>query len=254
VTGSRTEGSEAARARAWLHATHAAVCDVLAPWKHGTVVRATRYPGYFDFNLVRVEDDTELSLDALVSAADDALAGLGHRRISFEVLAAAEPLRAGFEALGWKATRLVWMRHAGTPPPPASLPVERVPYDAVRDLRLAWHREDFPDLDPTDHYSEAREVAARRHAEVFAVLDRGAPVAFAQLERDGKAAEITDVYVQPEHRAEGLGTAITRAAIKAAGDASDLWIVADDDGRAKELYTRLGFRPAWTTMDFLRAS
>jgi hypothetical protein len=47
----------AARARAWRNATHAAVCDVLAPWAHGTVVRATAYPSYFDFNLVRVEDD-----------------------------------------------------------------------------------------------------------------------------------------------------------------------------------------------------
>jgi hypothetical protein len=34
----------AARARAWRNAAHAAVCDVLEPWAHGTVVRATRYP------------------------------------------------------------------------------------------------------------------------------------------------------------------------------------------------------------------
>jgi hypothetical protein len=30
----------AARARAWHHT----VCDVLEPWDHGTVVRATGYP------------------------------------------------------------------------------------------------------------------------------------------------------------------------------------------------------------------
>jgi hypothetical protein len=48
------------------------------------------------------------------------------------------------------------------------------------------------------------------------------------------------------------GTAMTRAAIEAAGDARDLWIVADDEGRPKELYARLGFRPAWVTMEFLR--
>ena len=53
----QAEASErlAARARDWHHATQAAVCDVLEPWAHGTVVRATRYPSYFDFNLVRVE-------------------------------------------------------------------------------------------------------------------------------------------------------------------------------------------------------
>jgi hypothetical protein len=35
----------------------AAVCDVFDPWDAGTVVRATRYPTYFDLNLVRVERD-----------------------------------------------------------------------------------------------------------------------------------------------------------------------------------------------------
>jgi hypothetical protein len=45
---------------------------------------------------------------------------------------------------------------------------------------------------------------------------------------------------------------MTRAAIEAAGDVGDLWIVADDDDRPKDLYRRLGFRPAWTTMEFTR--
>ena len=40
----------AARARAWRNAAHAAVCDLLEPWAHGTVVRATGYPSYFDLN------------------------------------------------------------------------------------------------------------------------------------------------------------------------------------------------------------
>jgi hypothetical protein len=46
----------AARGRAWRHATHAAICDVIEPWAHGTLVRATRFPDLFSFNLVRVED------------------------------------------------------------------------------------------------------------------------------------------------------------------------------------------------------
>jgi hypothetical protein len=55
----------------------------------------------------------------------------------------------------------------------------------------------------------------------------------------------------PTDRPDSGGTAITRAAIETAGDAEDLWIVADDEGRPKQLYGRLGFRPAWTTMEFL---
>jgi GNAT superfamily N-acetyltransferase len=252
VTTGPAESGETARARAWHHAARRAVCDVLEPWEHGTVVRATRFPSYYDFNVVSVEDGAQLSVEALVSFADEALAGLAHRRVDFEVVAAAEPLRAGFEALGWKAMRLLWMRHAGRTPPGAGMAVEEVPYDAVRDLRHAWHQEDFPGQDPTAHDADARQVALRRNAQVLAVLEDGAPVAFAQIERDGEAAEITQVYVRPEYRGDGRGTAITRAAIEAAGDVSDLWIVADDEDRPKHLYARLGFRPAWTTMEFLR--
>ena len=96
---------------------------------------------------------------------------------------------------------------------------------------------------PPAYHAQAREVAQRRDVQVLAVRDGGAPVAFAQLERDGSVAEITQVYVHPEHRGGGRGTAMTRAAIEAAGDVRDLWIAADDDDRPKELYARLGFRP-----------
>jgi ribosomal protein S18 acetylase RimI-like enzyme len=60
------------------------------------------------------------------------------------------------------------------------------------------------------------------------------------------------VYVRPDHRGRGIGTALTCAAIDAAGNAEDLWIVADDEGRPKELYARLGFRPAWAITEILR--
>lgn len=240
------------RARAWHHAAHAVVCDVVEPWAHGTVVRATRYPSYFDFNVVRVEDDPAISAEALVAFADEALAGLAHRRIDFDLVAAAEPLRAGFEAKGWKTLRLLWMHREAPPIPAPGIPVEEVPYDAVHNLRVAWHQEDFPDQDATAYHAQAREVALRRDVQVLAVRAAGVPVAFAQLERDGAAAEITQVYVDPTHRGRGCGTAITRAAIERASDVRDLWIVADDEGRPKELYARLGFRPAWTAMEFLR--
>ena len=242
----------AARARAWRNATHAAVCDVLEPWEHGTVVRATHYPSYYDFNVVRVEENPSMSVEELMAVADEALAGLAHRRMDFDLLDAAEPLRAGFEAKGWKALRLLWMRHETLPPPGPSLAVEEVPYDAVHELRVAWHQEDFPDQDPTGYHAQAREVALRRGVQVLAVRKGGTVVAFAQLEREGSAAEITQVYVHPQHRGGGHGTAMTRAAIEAASGVRDLWITADDDARPKELYARLGFRPAWRTMEFLR--
>jgi len=241
-----------ARARAWVHDAQAAVCDVIRPWEHGTVVRATRHPTYWDYNLVRVEDDAHIAPDELVAFADEALAGLAHRRVGFEVVPAGERVRAGMEALGWKVTRLVWMLHDGTAPPAADIDVEQVAYDVVRHLRVAWHAEDFPGVDFRDHFDHEREVAMDRNAQVFAAFEQDRPVGFAQLEREGDAAEITSVFVHPDQRGRGLGTAITKAAIAAAGDVSDLWIVADDEDRPKELYARLGFRPAWKLLDLLR--
>jgi GNAT superfamily N-acetyltransferase len=216
------------------------------------VVRATRYPDYYDLNAVRVEEDPAMSTEELMAFADEALAQLAHRRVDFDLVDAAERLRGGFEAEGWEATRLLWMRHEAPLPRGPQIAVEEVPYDAVGDLRLAWNREDFPDHDTGDFQAQAREVALSRDVQVLAVLERSVPVAFAQLERDGAAAEITHVYVHPEQRGNLLGTALTHAAVNAAGSVRDLWIVADDEARPKELYARLGFRPAWTAMEFTR--
>jgi GNAT superfamily N-acetyltransferase len=240
-----------ARGRAWRHATHTAICDAIEPWEHGTVVRASRYPTYYDFNLVRVERDPGMSASELIAFADVALAGLDHRRFDFEAIEAGDRLRADFEAAGWKAVRLLWMRHEAAPPPGPAVEVEEVPYDAVHALRVRWHQEDFPEVNPASYHASAREVALTRGAQVLAVRDPGSgdPIAFAQLERDAGSAEITQVYVHPDHRGGGRGTAMTRAAIEAASGAEDLWIAADDEDRPKELYARLGFIPIWRAME-----
>jgi ribosomal protein S18 acetylase RimI-like enzyme len=242
----------AARARAWRDAVHAQICDVLEPWEHGTVVRATRYPTYYDFNVVRVEDDPGMSAEALEAFAGEALRGLDHRKLDFDVVDAAESVRPAFEAKGWKVTRLIWMRHSGELLPGPEISVEEVPYEAVLDLQAAWHDEDFPGVDPAGHHEEAREVAARRGTQVLAATEDGRAVGFAELARASDGAEIASVFVHPDYRGAGRGTAVTLAAIEAAGDATNLWIVADADGRAKDVYARLGFRPAWEAMEFLR--
>jgi GNAT superfamily N-acetyltransferase len=248
------QDDRADRGRVWRHAAHDAVCDVIERWEHGVVVRASRYPSYYDFNLVRVEEEPGMTVPELIAFADEALAGLDHRRFDFEVVEAGDARRAEFAAAGWKTLRLLWMRHEEPLPVAAGseISVEEVPYDDVHALRVAWHNEDFPaEVDPGAYHAAAREVALRRGAQVLAVRDPGnaEPIAFAQLERDADAAEITQVYVHPDHRGGGRGTAMTRAAIEAAAGARDLWIAADDEDRPKELYARLGFRPVWRAIE-----
>ena len=245
-------GAVAARARAWHHARHAAVCDVTEPWEHGTVVRATAYPDYYDFNLIRVEEDPGMSVDQLMAFADGGLAGLAHRRIDFDVVEAADSLRPEFVERGWIAVRLLFMRHETAPPAGERPDVEEIDYDVAANLRAAWHYEDYPDQDPAGYHEQARDLALRQGVRVLAVRERGQAIAFAQLQRNGPSAEITQVYVHPDKRGHGLGTSLTRAAIDSAGATGDLWIVADDEDRPKELYARLGFRPVWRTMEFTR--
>ena len=240
------------RARRWRRGDLESVCDVVEPWEHGIVMKAPRYPTYYDYNVVCVEGDPGLGADELIAVADELLGEYEHRRLDFTNVDAGERVRADLAAASWEATRLLWMRHSGELPPGPSLPVEEVDYDAVLPLRIAWHNEDFADLDSTGYLANARELAMSRDVQVIATLEGDEVAGFAQVVREPDAAEITQVYVRPEYRGSGRGTAMTRAAIEAAGDVRDLWIVADDEDRPKELYARLGFRPVWTAMEATR--
>jgi ribosomal protein S18 acetylase RimI-like enzyme len=245
ILGERAETA----ARAWHHARQEAPCDLVTSWEHGTVLRATGHQSFYFHNAVRVEDEPALGADDLIAFSDWALEGTCHM-IVFDCAAAAEKLRPRMEALGWRTCRLMLMLHT------AALPHVRtddweVDYDDVHALRARWHLEDFPDSDPADYLSAKREIALAGDYRVLAALRNGRPVGFAELVWAGEDAEIDGVYVAPEHRGRGHGTALTRAAVGQSAGARELWISADEEDRPKQLYARLGFRPAWTGVEFL---
>ena len=251
VTGITTD-ARLQRAYAWRDRIEDAICDEVREWEHGTILRAHRYPSYYRYNFVRIAGEPELGVADLANVADEALHGLEHRRLDFDRAHAGEALRGELHAAGWRSMRTILMRHEGPLPRAAQVALEEVGYDEVRALRDGWHAEDFDIPQPEQFYAAAREVALRHDARVLAVRgERGKPVGFAQLERSGGSAEIVQVYVLPDHRGAGIGTAITTAAIHAAGEVEDLWIAADDEGRPQELYRRLGFEPLWATIEFL---
>jgi GNAT superfamily N-acetyltransferase len=243
------EESAYERALTWRAAELAQLCDLAQPWEYGTIWRASRYPKYWSYNLVRVEHAPAMSAGELAELANEALAGLQHRRIDFDPEPGA--VRGEFEALGWRTRRLVLMRHEHAPELSASHHVEQVAYDATRELRIAWHAEEYPGHQLGDHLNEAVEVARLRQTRAFAVLEEDKPVGYSTLERIGNQAEVAAAYVRPERRGNGIGTALTLAAIASGRDYDDLFICADDEDRPKQLYERLGFRPAWTTTAFL---
>jgi GNAT superfamily N-acetyltransferase len=120
-------------------------------------------------------------------------------------------------------------------------------------LRVAWHHEDFPGQEAAEFHAQAREIRHALGTRALAVQEDSRPVGFATLNIGDDELEIGAVYVLPEYRGQGRGTALTQAAITAAGDVAHLWICADDEDRPKHLYGRLGFQPVVRTTELWRA-
>jgi ribosomal protein S18 acetylase RimI-like enzyme len=250
----RTEGGARERAIAWRHAEHARICDVIEATEHGTAVRSTTLPTFWNYNTLRVEGpDTGVSADALVHAADVLQGDLAHRQIEVEDEAAGARLRPGFAALGWAAERLAWLLLEG--PAPDGPDLEEVPFAATLDLRLEWAASlpwatnEAAALRFAEH--EDTVAALRGSRALIARDERGTPVGFASFCAQRGEAEIEQVYVTGAQRGRGTGGALVSAAARLAGGAAT-WIVADDEGDSKRLYERLGFRTAWLQHVFTR--
>jgi GNAT superfamily N-acetyltransferase len=249
-TTTRSNGDARERAIAWRRAEHARICDVIEPHEYGTSVQCTFMPTFWFFNSLRVEGpDTGASADALVHAADVLQGHLAHRLVEVEDEAAGARLRPGFEALGWAAEALAWLRLEGQAPDGPQ--AREVPYPETRALRLEWAA-DSPwgaDLETARRFSEHEDRTAelRGSRALLAPGDAG----FVTFHREGDTAEIEQVFVTESQRGHGIGGALVTAAIRAAG-APETLIVADAEGDSKRLYERLGFREVWVQHVFTR--
>jgi hypothetical protein len=80
----------------------------------------------------------------------------------------------GLRRRGWVANPLVVLLHDGRPLPRAGNELVEVDYDAVRELRDLWHREDFGEQAQADSFhAQAREVAELAGVRVLAADGRG---------------------------------------------------------------------------------
>lgn len=229
------------RFRAWHLPWKERVCSEVRPFSHGTVFRAPRYPDYWEYNCIRL--DRPMDAIEMVAAADRELLGCAHRFAEWMI-----PIPDGvvgeLRDRGWMATPLVFMLHEGRALPEARGELVEVDYDAVRELRDIWHREDFGEHAETDTFhAQARAVAELADVRVIAAMEESRPIAFAQVETHDGGSEVTQVFAHPERRGAGLGGALTARAILSGADAApDIWICAERDNRPRRLYERLGFR------------
>ncbi|HWD64832.1 MAG TPA: GNAT family N-acetyltransferase [Solirubrobacteraceae bacterium] len=184
----------------------------------------------------------------MIAAADRELADCAHRFVEW-MIPMPERVVDELREMGWMANPLVFMLHDSRVPPEGGGELVEVEHDAVRELRDIWHREDFGDHTENEaFYAQAREVAELADVHVIAAVEEGRPLGFAQVETHDGGSEVSQVFVHPERRGVGLGSALTARAIAVGAEAApDVWICAERDGRPRRLYERLGFRAVLET-------
>jgi len=228
------------RFRRWHLPWKERVCGEVTPFSHGTVFRSLRYSDYWEYNCIRL--DRRMTASEMIAVADRELVGCAHRLVEWMI-----PMPAGvvgdLRERGWIVTPLIFMLHDGRAVHGGRGAIGEVDYDAVRELRDIWHREDFGEHTETDSFHvQGREVAELARVRVIAALEDDRPIGFAQVETHDGGSEVSQVFVRPERRGAGLGTTLTECAVrKAAAAGPDVWICAEREDRPRRLYERLGF-------------
>src|SRR5436305_4646414 len=227
--------------RKWHRPWKERVCDEVRTFSHGTVFRSPRHPDFWEYNCIRL--DREMDAGEMIAAADRELGGCAHRFVEW-MIPMPDRVVGELRECGWIANPVIFMLHNGRVPPEGRGELVEVDYDAVRELRDIWHREDFGEHTETAAFhAQAREVAELADVRVIAAVEERRPIGFAEVETHDGGSEVTQVFVRPERRGAGLGRALTARAIGVAADAApDVWICAERDGRPRRLYERLGFR------------
>ena len=235
---------------------HDRVCDRIERFPSGAAVFATAYPGYYDFNMLRLEAaEADVAAAEIADAADRLYEGYDHRKAEVFDFALGERLKPQFDALGWHSEGLVWMIHDG--PAPAiteSLRPEPATDEQIRPLRLSWVEPPHTAEGVAAHLPTDEEVGRLLGARNLVLRDDGEVVAYTRyLLIDGEA-EVQNVFVSPERRGGGLGGTLTAATVAQAlaDGARRVFILADAFGRPQHLYARLGFRAAWRQYEFTR--
>jgi GNAT superfamily N-acetyltransferase len=252
---------ELGRVLAFTLATDEAGADRVEPWEHGAALISPTLPALWDANYLRLDRAGGLDAAALAAETERVLGagGARHRAVVVPDQARAEPLRAGFAALGWECDRLLFMVLRGTPRQrpgaPAAEEVERAEVaDLQRDLFMA-------EAAPMGGTEVARAVQVREERVMRGSRIRrfgvraGARVASscAIIEREG-IVEVDAVNTLPAHRGRGLGRAAVVEAIRVArSERPDIvFLGAYRDDWPHRWYRRLGFEPVGMLMRFRR--
>jgi ribosomal protein S18 acetylase RimI-like enzyme len=241
-------------ARAYEFLTRADMAgERMEPTRFGTAVFDDRVPKRYDSNYLLVE-----TIPAGTSAEELAADARSHGRPMIFVRdeRAAEPLVPGFQALGWRVDRHVFMvqRAAATRSGPLEL-VRELNADALRPARRRMI-EDFPWARPEvleQLHAAKRLIAERVDTRFLGIVVDHEVVAYADVYIEAPTAQIEDVGTLEEHRGRGYASAVVLAAAETArrAGADFVFLVADAQDWPQHLYQRLGFEPIGHYMKFI---
>jgi N-acetylglutamate synthase-like GNAT family acetyltransferase len=234
-------------ALAFLRRTAALAADHARSFDAGCVVRTPSLPLVWALNHLRVAGP--VTYERVVALAEQDLGDLPYRQLAIEHWASAELLEAPLRADGYKPDRELLMALARPAASKADVSgVVEADQDAVSALMRRWVADD-PTMTP-ETLDQVVAATARegcvRAARNFSIRDEaGEVVAMTKLYSDGVTAQVEDVYTMPEWRNHGCARRlINRAIAVALEDEHELvFIVADDDGWPKHLYSQMGFDP-----------
>lgn len=244
----QTAGNEAlATALGFMRRTAELAADQVRQLDAGCVVRTPSLPLVWGLNHLRLSAPTTYA--EAIGLAEEHLGDLPYRQLAIESEASVKLLEAPLRADGWKSDRELLMVLARPPDRERDTAgVVEVEEDEVSELMRRWVADDDKmtagtlDQVVAATCREGRVRAARN----LAIRDEGGElVAMTKLYSDGITAQVEDVYTVPAWRDRGCARRLITHAIALASEAGHelVFIVADDGGWPKHLYSRLGFDP-----------
>jgi predicted GNAT family acetyltransferase len=218
----------------------------LVPIAGGFAVLDDRYPASYEHNQLFVT--APIPAAAVVAEADRVLRQRRHRYVTALDGDVARRLTPGLLAAGYHEEGTVVMLLDGVPDRAAesSVAAERVPLEALRDADARAWDERYPDLaaDTVTQLFERRSAtAAACDLSTHVVRADGGVVAWCNLYRVGREAQVESVNTLPRWRRRGFARAVVLDAVSRAREAGCelVFLVADRDDWPRDFYERLGF-------------
>jgi ribosomal protein S18 acetylase RimI-like enzyme len=237
-------------AYAFLNDTCAACADETRTWAHGRVLHTPSLPLVYSVNGVVVSSGTPSAEEVLAEMPP----GVPRPSVMVEGEERYTALAGAFA--GWEVETELVMLLDRPPEAPDPGAVREGTLDEIDALADRWFVEDFLEKEGLDAVTQLKEFGRRqrsaRNTRGFVNADA---TAMTLLWSDGDVAQVEDVYTSPESRGMGHARALVSHVARLAADEGHrmVFIVAADDDTPKQLYERLGFRPASRARRFTQA-